>query len=121
MAIGVDPTKLTALLSRPAPFQPEQAGDASGPSVETDEIVEDEEAPESENGYYLPNGRPYRPATNPEDWRLDAKTGEYVSPAGRRYNPRAHHVQGMLRKLERRGIMAVKLFDPEEPRPIKSS
>lgn len=108
--------KLAATLAAPPPLRESEASE--------EEIV----PPESEastNGaqsgeYFLPGGRAYRPATNPEDWRLDAKTGEYVSPAGRRFKPTSHHVMGMLRKLQRKGL-SVTLFDPNEPRPGKSN
>lgn len=109
-----DTPLLHKTLTAPSPFRPEKAGDEPGDAVEGDdpELVT--------NGVVMPNGRPYRPATNPEDWRLEPGTGLFVSPAGRRFDPRSMQAQNVMRKLAKKNL-ALKMYDPDEPRPIKSS
>lgn len=109
-----DTPLLRKTLTAPSPFQPEQPGDDPGAAVE------DGDAESSVNGVVMPNERPYRPATNPEDWRMEPGTGLFVSPAGRRFDPRSMQAQNVMRKLAKKNL-ALKMYDPNEPRPIKPS
>ena len=110
--------ELAATLAAPTPF----AEGEPGPEPEVNEESEQPSEVETDSqskGYFLPGGRPYRPASNPADWRLDATTQEMVSPAGRRFKLDAMQAQGVLRKLKKRNL-PIRQFDPKEPRPIRT-
>lgn len=110
-----DLPKLLRTLSAESPVgEPEPHG------VDEESELEEGDLPEVVN---LPDGyvlRAIKPATNPEDWRLDPSDGYFISPAGRRFNPRSKQALGVMGRLQRRGL-ALKIYDPQEPRPIRAT
>lgn len=56
-----------------------------------------DEAPATDR-VVMPNGRPYRPAHDPYAWKIDEKTGKWISPAGRMFDPRSSVVLGVIRR-----------------------
>lgn len=80
-------SKLARLLQKASPFAEE-----SKPDVENTNG--------SDHPLIMPNGRVYKPAHDPRLWQMDEVSGDWISPAGRRFAPKSKQVLGVIRRLE---------------------